>query len=110
MTDVKSGCCNPKVAIEFVKYSIESKVNKLNTIDGETLMSPVAWSTSYANDYRSLSVLKRLADAHGIAILLIHHLRKENLEALFAYRQTVGFCPGSVKPDNGWMSWPWGRG
>lgn len=33
---------------------------------------------SYANDYRELSALKKLADRHGIAILLIHHLRKEN--------------------------------
>ena len=30
----------------------------------------------YANDYRELSALKKLADEHHIAILLIHHLRK----------------------------------
>lgn len=37
---------------------------------------------------------------------------KENLEALFAYRQTVGFHPGSVEPDEGWMgelAADWGR-
>ncbi len=28
---------------------------------------------------------------------------KENLEALFAYRQAVGFRPGSMEPDEGWM-------
>ena len=28
---------------------------------------------------------------------------KENLEALFAYRRAVGFCPGSLEPDEGWM-------
>ena len=28
---------------------------------------------------------------------------KENLEALFAYRQTVGFHPGSLEPAEGWM-------
>ncbi|MBD5154250.1 MAG: relaxase/mobilization nuclease domain-containing protein [Oscillibacter sp.] len=28
---------------------------------------------------------------------------KENLEALFAYRQAVGFHPGSVESDEGWM-------
>lgn len=28
---------------------------------------------------------------------------KENLEALFAYRQATGFRPGSVEPDEGWM-------
>lgn len=32
---------------------------------------------AYANDYRDLSILKGIADTHGIAILLIHHLRKE---------------------------------
>ena len=28
---------------------------------------------------------------------------KENLEALFAYRQATGFRPGSTEPDEGWM-------
>jgi len=28
---------------------------------------------------------------------------KENLEALFAYRQAVGFRLGSIEPDEGWM-------
>ncbi len=28
---------------------------------------------------------------------------KENLEALFAYRQTVGFRPGNAEPDGGWI-------
>ena len=35
-------------------------------------------SNPYANDYRDISALKALADRHGIAILLIHHLRKMN--------------------------------
>lgn len=37
-------------------------------------------SNPYANDYRDISALKALADQHGIAILLIHHLRKMNDE------------------------------
>ncbi len=28
---------------------------------------------------------------------------KENLEALFAYRQAVGFTPGTEEPDMGWL-------
>lgn len=44
-------------------------------IDTLQMVRPVHDAT-YANDYRDLSVLKRLADRHGIAILLIHHLRK----------------------------------
>jgi len=41
------------------------------------------YDNTYANDYRDLSALKRLADAHGIAVLLIHHLRKEPAEDVF---------------------------
>ena len=45
-------------------------------VDTLQMIRPVHDAT-YANDYRDLSVLKRMADRHGIAILLIHHLRKE---------------------------------
>ena len=41
-------------------------------IDTLQMIRPVHDAT-YANDYRDLSVLKRLADKHGIAILLIEH-------------------------------------
>ena len=34
----------------------------------------------YASDYRDITAMKRLADEYGIAILLIHHLRKMNDE------------------------------
>ncbi len=32
---------------------------------------------SYANDYYDVSLLKTLADKHGVAIILVHHLRKD---------------------------------
>ena len=51
-------------------------------IDTLQMIRPVH-DTTYANDYRDLSVLKRLADKHGLAILLIHHLRKEKAEDVF---------------------------
>ena len=38
---------------------------------------------AYANDYRDLSLLKKIADRHGIAILVVHHLRKEGDEDVF---------------------------
>jgi len=34
-------------------------------------------ANAYANDYREVNVLKSLTDKHRIAILLIHHLRKQ---------------------------------
>ena len=46
------------------------------------MVRPVRDAT-YANDYRDLSALKQIADAHGIAILLIHHLRKESADDVF---------------------------
>ena len=51
-------------------------------IDTLQMVRPIHDAT-YANDYRDLSVLKRLADKHGLAILLIHHLRKEKAEDVF---------------------------
>ena len=51
-------------------------------IDTLQMVRPIHDAT-YANDYRDLSVLKRLADKHGIAILLFHHLRKESADDVF---------------------------
>ncbi len=42
----------------------------------QMIRKPTA-DNSYANDYADLSVLKKLADKNGLAILLIHHLRKQ---------------------------------
>ena len=47
-------------------------------IDTLQMIRGAGYDNTYANDYRDLSALKRIADAHGIAILLVHHLRKMN--------------------------------
>ena len=70
-----------------LEEQIESFVSEhpgtvLVIIDTLQIIRPVHDAT-YANDYRDLSVLKRLADKHGIAILLIHHLRKEKADDVF---------------------------
>ena len=49
-------------------------------IDTLQMIRNAGYDNTYANDYRDLSALKKLADAHGIAILLIHHLRKEKAD------------------------------
>jgi len=38
---------------------------------------------SYASDYNDLSALKKIADRHSVAVLLIHHLRKEKADDVF---------------------------
>ena len=55
-----------------------------------------AYENTYANDYRDLSVLKRLADAHSIAILLIHHLRKEKADDVFSRISGTTAISGAV--------------
>lgn len=47
-------------------------------IDTLQMIRRFSTDNSYASDYSDLSVLKNIADELGIAILLIHHLRKEN--------------------------------
>lgn len=64
-------------------------------IDTLQMIRPIH-DTTYANDYRDLSVLKRLADAHGIAILLIHHLRKEPSEDVFSRISGTTAISGAV--------------
>ena len=52
-------------------------------IDTLQMIRGTGYDNTYANDYRDLSALKRIADAQGIAILLIHHLRKESADDVF---------------------------
>ena len=63
-------------------FSAEHPDTVLVIIDTLQMIRPVH-DTTYANDYRGLSVLKRLADRLGLAVLLIHHLRKETAEDVF---------------------------
>lgn len=55
-----------------------------------------AYEQTYANDYRDLSALKKLADAFGIAVLLIHHLRKEFAEDKFSRISGTTAISGAV--------------
>ena len=63
-------------------FVLEHPGTVLIIIDTLQMVRPIH-DTTYANDYRGLSVLKRLADRLGLAVLLIHHLRKETAEDVF---------------------------
>ena len=64
---------------ERIKTFVEEHPNcVLIIIDTLQMIRGSATDNSYASDYTDLSVLKNIADELGIAILLIHHLRKEN--------------------------------
>ena len=67
---------------QIESFAAEHPGTVLVIIDTLQMVRPVHDAT-YANDYRELSALKRLADRLGLAILLIHHLRKEKAEDVF---------------------------
>ena len=64
-------------------------------IDTLQMVRP-ARDATYANDYRDLSVLKHIADTHSIAILLIHHLRKELADDVFSRISGTTAISGAV--------------
>ena len=61
---------------QFLKEHPQTKLIVIDTL--QRIRTAGNDANPYASDYRDLSALKRIADAHGIAILLIHHLRKMN--------------------------------
>ena len=65
-------------------------------IDTLQMIRGTNYDNTYANDYRDLSVLKRIADAHGLAILLIHHLRKETADDVFSRISGTTAISGAV--------------
>ena len=50
----------------------------LIVIDTLQKVRSVSNDNAYAADYHDVGLLKAIADQHGIAVLLIHHLRKQN--------------------------------
>ena len=75
----------------LIGQGLEEQVETFLTAHSDTVLVIIdtlqmvrpARDATYANDYRDLSALKRIADAYGIAILLIHHLRKETADDVF---------------------------
>lgn len=58
----------------FIAEHQDTKLIIIDTL--QTIRSPNTEST-YSNDYSDLTILKNLADEYKIAILLIHHFRKQ---------------------------------
>ncbi len=68
---------------QLEKFLVDHPDTVLVIIDTLQMIRGNNYDNTYANDYRDLSVLKHIADEHRIAILLIHHLRKEPAEDVF---------------------------
>ena len=68
---------------QLTQFLAEYPDTVLIIIDTLQKIRGVKNDNAYANDYRDLSLLKRIADQHGTAILLIHHLRKKGDDDVF---------------------------
>ena len=68
---------------QLEQFLSEHPDTTLVIIDTLLMIRVTNYVNTYANDYCDPAVLKRLADAHGIAVLLIHHLRKEKADDVF---------------------------
>ena len=77
-------------------FLAEHRDTVLVIIDTLQMIRGAGYDNTYANDYRDLSVLKKIADAHGTAILLIHHLRKEKAGDVFSRISGTTAISGAV--------------
>ena len=81
---------------QLCAFLVEHPDTVLVIIDTLQMIRGTNYDNTYANDYRDLSVLKHIADTHGIAILLIHHLRKELADDVFSRISGTTAISGAV--------------
>lgn len=89
---------------QLEQFLAEHPDTSLIIIDTLQMIRGTTYDNTYANDYRDLSVLKRLADAHGIAILLIHHLRKEKAAESSPAHRSGKYVGRVKKADLPWQT------
>ena len=63
---------------QIKNFVAEHPETGLIVIDTLQKVRRMSYDNAYANDYRDIGVLKELADKLGVAILLVHHLRKQH--------------------------------
>ena len=79
---------------QFLKEHPQTKLIVIDTLQRIRTVGNDA--SPYASDYRDIGVLKALADKHHIAILLVHHLRKELADDVFSRISGTTAISGAV--------------
>ena len=79
---------------QFLKEHPQTKLIVIDTL--QRIRTAGNDANAYASDYRDIGVLKALADKHRIAILLIHHLRKELADDVFSRISGTTAISGAV--------------
>lgn len=68
---------------ELERFLMEHKDAVLIVVDTLQMVRPSTFEYGYAGDYKDLAALRLVAQKHRIAMLLIHHLRKEGSDDVF---------------------------
>ena len=79
---------------QFLKEHPQTRLIVIDTL--QRIRTAGNDANPYASDYRDIGVLKALADKHRIAILLIHHLRKELSDDVFSRISGTTAISGAV--------------
>ena len=79
---------------QFLKEHPQTRLIVIDTL--QRIRTAGNDANPYASDYRDIGVLKALADKHRIAILLIHHLRKELADDVFSHISGTTAISGAV--------------
>ena len=79
---------------QFLKEHPQTRLIVIDTL--QRIRTAGNDANPYASDYRDIGVLKQLADTHGIAILLVHHLRKELADDVFSRISGTTAISGAV--------------
>lgn len=79
---------------QFLKEHPQTRLIVIDTL--QRIRTAGNDANPYASDYRDIGVLKALADKHCIAILLVHHLRKELADDVFSRISGTTAISGAV--------------
>lgn len=110
VTDGEPGEVYLATEAELLGSGFEEQIENFLSTHGNTglviidtlqmIRQPGAEKYSYAGDYATMSALKRLADRHGITVLLVHHTRKmaadDPMDMLSGTTGIAGAADGSL--------------
>lgn len=93
LTDEASECFHFAISAEKISTGLEEQLEgfmateprtKLVVLDTLQVVRSPSKENAYASDYGDINTLKRFADRHELAILVIHHTRKQDSNDMVA--------------------------
>lgn len=70
--------------VQLEEYLKEYPDSRLIVIDTLQKIRTASKDNAYANDYGDISLVKDFADRHSLAVVVVHHIRKQNDSDVFS--------------------------